>query len=58
VLAFVDGGRIWYDEMPGSWRTGYGAGVWAALAGRAVVTATYDASDEGGAFALRLGFAL
>jgi hypothetical protein len=58
VLAFVDGGRAWYDELPSSWRMGYGAGVWAALAGRAAVTATYDASEEGGAFAMRLGFAL
>lgn len=58
VLAFADAGRVWADELGSSWRTGFGGGVWVALAGRASATATYEVSRERSGLAMRLGFDL
>ena len=57
LLAFADGGRVWADGQGSVWHAGYGGGVWFSLPGRATATATFDASEEGGSVAVRLGFA-
>ena len=48
ILVFHDIGRVWMkNETSKSWHTGYGAGLWAAPAKRAVLTLSYTRSKEG-----------
>ena len=48
ILVFHDIGRVWMkNENSKTWHRGYGAGVWAAPAKRAVLTLSYTRSREG-----------
>ena len=58
LLAFADVGRVWADSAPASWHLGTGGGLWLSLPGLTNLTATYEASDEYGQVAVRMGFAL
>jgi outer membrane protein assembly factor BamA len=58
VLAFADAGRVWSSAGGTGIRYGYGGGLFFVVSGLTAVTATYEASADGGAVVLRLGFGM
>jgi hypothetical protein len=59
ILAFNDVGRVWLDgEDSNVWHHGYGAGIWVSPFSVAVVTASFERSEDepGGLFTLRFKY--
>jgi outer membrane protein assembly factor BamA len=59
VLAFNDVGRVWLEgEDSDVWHHGYGAGIWVSPFSVAVVTASFERSEDepGGLFTLRFKY--
>ncbi|MBL4752731.1 MAG: BamA/TamA family outer membrane protein, partial [Flavobacteriales bacterium] len=57
VLGYFDQGRVWTDgEKSDVWHQSYGGGFWVSPFNEAVITATYQISDEDKLLNLTLGF--
>lgn len=56
-LAYMDQGRVWYaPENSSKWHRGYGAGIMLSPLSVAVLTATYNWSEEFNIFEIKFGF--
>lgn len=57
LLGFNDFGRVWLDgENSDKWHHGYGGGIWISPFDMAVLTATYDISEEENMFSVKFNF--
>ena len=59
ILAFNDVGRVWLEgEDSNQWHHGYGGGIWVSPFSIAVLSASYERSEDepGGLFTLRFKF--
>ena len=57
IIGFLDNGRVWLDdEDSDKWHQGYGGGIWFSPFRRAVLSVTYDVSEEDRLFSINAGF--
>ncbi len=57
VIGFLDNGRVWLnDKDSDKWHQGYGGGLWISPFRRAVLSITYDISEEDRLLSINTGF--